>query len=48
MKESDIGRLFVIQVIMIILIGVLLGIIVRSSLPSFLQQNVKETSIFKL
>lgn len=48
MREKDIGRLFFLQVMMLSLLGVLIGIIVSISLPSFLQQDAKDTSIFKL
>jgi len=48
MKEGDIGRLFVIQALMISLIGIVIGIIVSTSLPSFLSLELKETSIFAL
>lgn len=48
MKKVDIGRLFVIQAMMISLIGIVVGIIGSTSLPSFLSPDLKETSIFIL
>jgi len=48
MKKIDIGRLFLIQAMIISLIGIAIGIIVSISLPSFLPPELKETSIYTL
>ena len=48
MKEKDIRRLFVIQSLMILLIGFVIGIVVSISTPSFLSADIKETSVYAL
>ena len=48
MREKDIGRLFVIQAAVILFFGILTGIIVSLSLPSFLAQDLIGKSIFTL
>jgi ABC-type lipoprotein release transport system permease subunit len=48
MKGKEIGRLFVIQSLMISLFGIAVGILVSTSLPSFLSQELRGISIFML
>jgi len=48
MKKIDIVRLFLIQAVIISLIGIAIGITVSTSLPSFLPPEMKETSIFAI
>ena len=48
MRERDIAGLFVIQAGVIAAVGVTIGIIVALCLPSFLPQELKETSVFML
>ncbi len=48
MKDKEIGRIFIVQSIMISLMGIAAGILVSTSLPSFLSLEISETSIFKL
>lgn len=48
MRERDIAGLFVIQSGIISLIGVAMGIIVALCLPSFLPQQMSESSVFML
>ena len=47
-KSKDIGRLFVMQAGMICLTGVVIGVLVGMSLPSFLSQEPNGTSVFTL
>ena len=46
MKEKDIGRIFIIQTLILSLIGIFIGIIASTSLPSFLSPELRDTSIF--
>ena len=48
MKKRDIGRLLVIQSVMISLLGIVIGTIISLSLPSFLSTELQATSIFML
>lgn len=48
MKKGDIGKLFVIQSVITVLIGFAEGIIVSISLPAFLSPEIQETSVFAL
>lgn len=48
MKEKDIHKVFVIQSLMISLIGIVIGIIVSISLPSFMPTDTKEISVYTL
>jgi ABC-type lipoprotein release transport system permease subunit len=48
MKERDIGRLFLLQALIISIAGIAIGVIVGISLPSFLSPDLKGNSIFTL
>ncbi|MHB1313929.1 MAG: FtsX-like permease family protein [Christensenellales bacterium] len=48
MKENDIGKIFILQALMISLSGILIGIIAGASLPSFLSAESAETSIYTI
>ena len=48
MKKGDIGRLFFVQSLMNVLLGISIGIIVSVSIPSFLAPEAAGTSIFAL
>lgn len=48
MKGKEIGRLFVIQSVIISLFGIAVGILMSTSLPSFLSPELQGTSIFTL
>jgi ABC-type lipoprotein release transport system permease subunit len=48
MKGKEIGRLFIIQYVIISLFGIAVGILVSTSLPSFLSPELQGASIFTL
>ncbi len=48
MKKNDIGKLLILQSAMTALLGVIVGIIVGVSVPSFLAPEIQETSVFAL
>ena len=48
MKEKGIGALFAVQALMISLFGIAAGILVSTSLPSFLATELQGSSIFTL
>jgi len=48
MKEKDIHKVFVIQSLIITLSGIIIGIIVSLSVPSFMSTDIKEESVYKL
>lgn len=48
MKEKEIKRLFVVEYIILSLIGIAVGIIIALSLPSFLSQDLKGMSVYML
>ena len=48
MKKKDIEKLFLLQSLMSVLLGVSIGIIIGVTVPSFLSPEVSDTSIFSL
>ena len=48
MREKEIRRLFIIQSVMISLLGIIIGTIISVSLPSFLSTELQGTSMFML